>query len=290
MVLAEEQSELRYNYLVKSSPCNDFIEKITVNDKIVFDRENTDFDLSNSSWINVAGVIDIKIPEDRTFNYIIDFNENLNTLERAFGVSIYGTYNFDFSHLDTSKVTTMSALFQSGNIETIKFGGKFSTSLCKDFGSMFSMCRILKDLDISCFEINEGVTNTNSMFGDCNNLENINFGKNIWYDVTFSRMFTNCTSLKYLDLSTLNYIDKSSPNASGTFDGCTSLTHIKFGKNIPDWSTFVANYNTGWKCFNGLPENGIIEYPSESAEIFNARLFVDKINTRPILNWEKIAY
>lgn len=85
--------------------------------------------------------------------------------------------NLDLSSFDTSNVTDMSTMFYISNIENVNFSG-WDTSNVTNMSNMFNGggsqgMSSLKNLDLSSFDTSN-VTSMNSMFWHCKNLQNLN--------------------------------------------------------------------------------------------------------------------
>ena len=89
------------------------------------------------------------------------------------------------------------------NLTEIENIQKLKTSNITDMTAMFYQTK-LTSMDLTCFDTSK-VTNMYLMFGDCTQLEYINFGDIDVSKVTsIALMFSNCTKLKKLDLSCFN--------------------------------------------------------------------------------------
>ena len=84
------------------------------------------------------------------------------------------------------------------NLKAINFGDNFDTSNVTNMANMFSSCRSLTNLDLSCFNTSK-VTNMIRMFDGCENL--------VYLDLSYfhassatntTSMFKNCDMLKTL--------------------------------------------------------------------------------------------
>ena len=111
------------------------------------------------------------------------------------------------------------------NFDTSKL--THSTSM----GSIFYNCKKLKTLNLNSFTNPGTLGNINNMFSGCSNLEHISMPNFVWGNcISMSGIFKNCTSLKMLDLTTLD---------SSTFSNKT------YGiGGIMDWITCPVYYNS----------------------------------------------
>ena len=168
----------------------------------------------------------------------------------------------DLSNFNTSNVTDMSYMFSDCNsLQTITFGNQFNTINVTNMQGMFSGCSSLTNLNLSSFDTSN-VTTMESMFADCSKLTGITFPQNFGLptaegatnnmsymfsgcssltsldlssfntsNVTYMhQMFYGCSSLRELDLSNFNLINCT--NADRLFEGCTSLTTINSPLNL----------------------------------------------------------
>lgn len=134
--------------------------------------------------------------------------------------------------------TDSSSLFNGFiNVKTINFNNNFDTSNATNIGGMFTNCRELTSLDLSCFDT-ERVTNMNGLFLSTKTdapmkIENIKFGDKFnTHNVTnMSGMFGNCSYLKELDLSSFDTSNVT--NMLDMFSSCSRLTKLD-----------VSNFNT----------------------------------------------
>ena len=80
------------------------------------------------------------------------------------------------SNIDTSKVTTMAALFKGcPKLNKVHYGDKFNTQSLTNMAELFSGCANLTEIDLSKFDT-KNVENMDSLFEGCENLNNINYG------------------------------------------------------------------------------------------------------------------
>ena len=121
-------------------------------------------------------------------------NENSNGLFSSFS----SLKEIDLSNLDTSKVTSMQAMF-AGCVQLMSLDlSNFNTSNVTDMTAMFNGCSSLTSLDLNNFDTSK-VTNMSSMFG-------------------------GCRSLTSLDINNWNTNNVNINNMGGMFGGCSSLT------------------------------------------------------------------
>ncbi len=158
--------------------------------------------------------------------------------------------------LDTSKVTTMRAMFNYDSAISTVDVSKFDTSLVEDFGYMFSnnskltsvnvsnfktgkaksfeamfgYCNKLPTVDVSKWDTSN-VTRLDGMFDDCGELVSLNVtGWNVSKVTTARRMFQSCDKLSTLDVTNW-YFTNALTNTGYMFSGCVSLPAIV----VNDW-------------------------------------------------------
>ena len=125
---------------------------------------------------------------------------------------------------DTSKVTTMSYMFNRCSSLTALDVSKFDTSKVTNMSSMFSVCWALTSLDVSKFDTSK-VTNMESMFYGCKALTSLDVSSFDTSNVTgMSNMFGYCNALTSLDVSSFD--TSKVTNMMYMFYHCPSLTTI----------------------------------------------------------------
>ena len=111
---------------------------------------------------------------------------------------------FPETGLNTSKVTTMRAMFSSCNRLTWLDLSGFDTSNVTDMCAMFQNCNALSSLDISTFNTSK-VTDMSFMFDACQKLYWLNLSGFDTSNVTDMRaMFQNCNVCSSLDMSSFD--------------------------------------------------------------------------------------
>ena len=84
------------------------------------------------------------------------------------------------------------------NLKEINFGRNFDTSNVTNMANMFSSCRSLTNLDLSCFNTSK-VTNMIRMFDGCKNLVYLDLSYfHASSATTTTNMFKDCDALKTL--------------------------------------------------------------------------------------------
>lgn len=137
----------------------------------------------------------------------------------------------DLSGLDTSKVTTMQALFRNcRNISTVSIA--IDTSSVTDMRSAFSHCSALTALDLSSFNTSN-VSNMSGMFAECSSLTSLDLSNfDTSNNTSMNYMFSNCSALTYLDVSSFD--TSKVTDMTQAFGGCRLLTSL-------DVSSFTAD-------------------------------------------------
>ncbi len=156
--------------------------------------------------------------------------ENLNTSEVThfeLMFSLSGFTSLDLSHFDTSKATSMLAMFQKcTQLVEVNLTG-FDTSNVTTFENFFSQCTNLETITG-----HEGLNTSKAqsmkqMFALCENLKQIDVSH---YDTSSleitSFMFYNCSSLTSLDLSHFNLNLPEEGYSTCMLQGCTSLQEL----------------------------------------------------------------
>ncbi len=140
--------------------------------------------------------------------------------------------NIDFSHADSSSLTSLGVLFERcGKLTTVNLSG-WDTSNVTTMASMFNQCTSLKSVDLSGFDTSN-VTDMQSMFMQCRSLESLDLsGFDTSNTVNMEFMFIDCTSLTDLDIS--GFDTSQVVNMTGMFTRCEGLTVL------PDWYTDIT--------------------------------------------------
>ena len=132
--------------------------------------------------------------------------------------------NIEFNNVDTSKVETMSWMFEwCVNLRELDLS-HFDTSNVTNMGHMFEDCKGLTSLSLSKFDTSN-VTNMGNMFYDCKNLQELELSSFNTSKVEYiSGMFYGCRNLKELDLS--NFDTSHIVDMSAMFWNCSNLTSL----------------------------------------------------------------
>lgn len=183
-------------------------------------------------------------------------------------------YEHVYAEWDTStgtvSISTPGSVINSGNtcsymfnllqgLETVDFSG-LETSQVTNMSYMFNKCSSLKSVDLRPLNT-LNVNNMSNLFSNCSSLTEVKIGctKTALYDADAEgngctyRLFENCSSLKEIDLSTFDFADVKTLNA--TFIGCKALEKVLFGKNntskiVMLKRTFQQAGNGNFECKN----------------------------------------
>jgi hypothetical protein len=146
------------------------------------------------------------------------------------------TIIFD-KNIDTSKNLNFDAMFKNcENLEEIVGFEYLKFDKGNSFDSMFINCKALKKLHFNNPNFENAVT-FDSTFAFCKNLEEITGLENVNFEKVqiFNYMFSNCMSLKTLDMS--NMIRPKAADVKDVFKNCNHLTLIKTPNGKFDIST-----------------------------------------------------
>ncbi len=160
----------------------------------------------------------------------------------------------DLSNFNTAKVTTMQSIFE-GDSALVDLNIKsFNTSSNQYFGLMFSGCQSLDSIDVSFFDISNAITSLSGLFSNCKSLKYVNLPsfKN-FKGSSFTQMFYNCSALDSIDISKMAEWNADSvssrPYYNNMFSGCTSLKKLIVGDfSFPK----IEAATVGSSSFNGV--------------------------------------
>lgn len=153
--------------------------------------------------------------------------------------------SIDISSFDTSNVLNMTRMFgECYSLTEIKGLENFDTHSSNNLGAMFQNCTNLKELDVSSFDTSNSYY-LHYMFIGCRSLEkieglqNFNTSKNR----NFQNMFTWCTNLKELDLSSFDTSNSESFN--DMFQSCIELTELDLSNfNSSKTKNYTSMFNS----------------------------------------------
>jgi surface protein len=148
----------------------------------------------------------------------------------------------DVSDWDTSNVTDMSTVFAGNDIYSMGLTSldvsKWDTGNVTSIYGAFQYCQSLKNLDLSNWNVGKVGTTTGSygmymMFNHCENLESIgDVGNwNVSKVNNMAGMFQACHALKNVNVS--NWVTSACKNMSFMFSKCNSLETL----DVSNWNT-----------------------------------------------------
>ena len=221
------------------------IAKYTSNISGAFPTFNNGFVYTHEE-VNNDGVYSISITSDNTPTKII-FNEaswllSVEYLDTSSVTSMSAMFynctaltSLDLSGWDTSSVTTMSSMFRSCTALTSLDLSGLDTSSVTNMSYMFYSCNALRSLDLSGWDTSS-VTSMSGMFQDCKTLTSLDLsGLDTSSVISMPEMFRNCTALTSLDLSGLD--TSSVTNMSSMFFSCNALRSL----DLSGWDTNSIN-------------------------------------------------
>ena len=149
----------------------------------------------------------------------------------------------DLSKLDTSRVTSMAAMFRDcSSLAALDLSG-FDTSNVGDMNWMFRGCSSLESLDLSGFDTGN-VKDMHTMFAYCSSLASLDLsGFDTGRVETMEGMFKDCAGLEELDLS--DFDTGNVEDMSSMFEDCKSLTGLELSSfdtaRVEDMHTMFAD-------------------------------------------------
>ena len=178
------------------------------------------------------------------------FSEMTNLTTITFEDNTYGNKML----LDTSKTTSMYAMFDSGTSLTSLDLSNFDTSNVTNMSYMFGFCSSLTSLDLSSFDTSN-VTSMVSVFEDCSSLTSLDLSSFNTSNVTdMYRMFSGCSSLTSLDLS--NFDTSNVTSMHRMFSGCSSLTSLDLSSFNTSNVTSMSSMFSGCSSLTSLDLSG----------------------------------
>ncbi len=143
------------------------------------------------------------------------------------------TVVFDETFANCTSITSTAHWFDTlTGLSSISGIERLNTSGVTDMNSMFNYCFNLEEVDLSTFNT-ANVTDMNNMFAGCSGLTTLNFGSgfNTEKVTTMERMFIGCAKLESLDLS--DFDTGNVTDMSEMFSDCTALTSL----NVSSFNT-----------------------------------------------------
>ena len=222
------------------------------NNHVIFGKVNNGV---TSVWLNfngdpsyTQGATSIKCTVDTENNtFYLDSLEGVNLpLQSLATFKRYGMQNilsFDIINLDTSNVTSMSAMFDYCQTLNYIDLSSFDTSNVTSMNMMFNICGALTTLDLSSFDTSN-VTNMWQMFNGCGALTTLDLSSFDTSNVTnMTNMFSSCNSLTTLDISSFDMSNVLTQ--FNIFIGCDNLKDV-----------YIGNETTLNKLTNNLSSQG----------------------------------
>lgn len=211
--------------------------KVTDMSEMFWDCENlTSLDLSRFLTSKVTDMSNMFRECSRLESLRIDkFDTSRVTVAEYMFGSCSNLKNLDVSRFNTSNVEDMGHMFSGCSaLQSLDVSG-FDTSNTRYFESMFASCSSLQNLDVSGFDTSKAV-NISYMFAYCGKLQNLDLSKFKISNLPSGKgehLFEKCESLRYLDLSGIDYSNYHASVASIIlFSGkYPKLTKIRTTKN-----------------------------------------------------------
>jgi len=170
--------------------------------------------------------IDYIFEKNGEYNFEINVNANVTSME-GFFEKCSNITSLDLSNFDSSNINNMSFMFNECiKLKEIKGINKLNTKKVTDINSMFQGCVELEFLDLSNFDTSN-IIDMSFMFNQCNKLKEIKGIKNFNTNkvTNMGSMFQECKQLEYLDLS--NFDTSNVTDMSFMFNQCNKLKEIK---------------------------------------------------------------
>ena len=172
--------------------------------------------LAHINGINSDDVQEVKFTGQLKIGSASEMFKDLTNLTKITGLE----------NLDTSATSDMRYMFANcQNLTSIDGIDNLQTTKVTNMSFMFAGCSKLASLDLSSFNT-ANTSYVESMFQDCENLQNIKFSPDFTIANASSMkfMFSGCSSLTALDLSKFN--TSQVKKMIWTFKDCSSLTKL----------------------------------------------------------------
>ena len=172
--------------------------------------------LAHINGINSDDVQEVKFTGQLKIGSASEMFKDLTNLTKITGLE----------NLDTSATSDMRYMFADcKNLTSIDGIDNLQTTKVTNMSFMFAGCSKLASLDLSSFNT-ANTSYVESMFQDCENLQNIKFSPDFTIANASSMkfMFSGCSSLTALDLSKFNTSNVT--NMIRVFEDCSSLTKL----------------------------------------------------------------
>ena len=239
-----------------NSPITD-CSKILMNSKATF-IDLSDFDTSQCSmftnfFYGCSALTSIILGD----NFITSNALDMAGMFNGFGSS-NSKISFDFSRLDTSKVTNMKEMFKSSKFRILDLTG-FDTSNVNNMQGMFSSCTKLISMNLSSFDTSK-VTTMNNMFALVTGL--------ISLDITNFKLdsLTECNQMFYQMKGKLKFCNNNKEDYAKIK---TAISQIDSGGDCNDpCFNNKTNFFFDGNCYNSCLETTkyFYEYESECYE------------------------
>lgn len=162
--------------------------------------------------------------------------------------------SIDVTGIDTSRLTTMYAMF--GNNQKLKTLdlSSFDTTNVTNFSRMFQQCYELESVDLSSFDTSKG-TDFSRMFYKCNAIKSLSLSNfDTSHTTNMQAMFRDCYALQYLDIS--SFTAPLCTDMSYMFYYCTSLKTLDL-TNIQPSSVTDMNHMFSYSTFETVNMSGL---------------------------------
>ncbi len=196
----------------------------------------------------------------------IDFNDCVNTSKVTTMYAMFSDCplleSLDLSSFNTANVTNMASMFDDCSALTSLNVSSFNTANVTNMGSMFSDCQKLTSLDLSSFNT-ENVTDMDNMFNKCSALTSLDLSSfNTEKVKHMIYMFQDCSSLTSLNVSSFN--TEKVKHMNYMFNNCSSLTSLD-----------LSSFNTANVMFMFYMFNSCSSLTSLNVSSFNTANVMD---------------
>lgn len=164
-----------------------------------------------------------------------DFSNGVNFNSTFYNCFMLQKLILPNNHIECTNVSEF--LYGCDSLKKIDLSD-FSYTGIVEFSNMFKNCRSLEYLDLSGFHNTKPNTNISDMFNGCTELKEVT-GFVVDSARDASNLFKNCTSLKSVDLSRINFSSLTSFN--NAFYGCSSLEYLDLS-NFNPTNTISMDY------------------------------------------------
>ena len=224
------------------------------NSSYLFSNTNSSYYLTNLTSISFNN-FDTKMATD--MSHMFSNCSSLTSLDLStFDTSNVKIMNDMFTYCSLLTSINLTGKFTTDNVTALQFMftgcskltridlSNFETNKVTNFTGIFSGCGDLEELDLSSFNFSSA-TSLSSMFNYCSGLTNI---KVDWSTITnkvksLDAMLRGCSSLKALDLRTLN--TSGVTVFTNMFNGCSSLQDLDLTNFVISSSSTVTDMLTG---------------------------------------------